>query len=63
MPFAIFKTRRGDDCMWDWNNNGKYDLQDLFIDYHIYKSVTDSNKNQSGSSSDSGGCLTAVAVG
>lgn len=48
--------------MWDWNNNGKYDFQDSFIDYHIYRSIRDIN-NKQGSSSDSGGCLNVFAVG
>ncbi len=49
--------------MWDWNNNGRYDFQDSMIDYHIYKSINNNNKNQGGSSSDSGGCLNVFAVG
>lgn len=46
--------------MWDWNNNGKYDCQDSFIDYHIYKSVTGNKGNPT---SDSGGCLNVISVG
>lgn len=47
--------------MCDWNNNGKYDMQDAFINYHIYKSVSGNKQNQS-SSGDSGDVVTVVAV-
>ena len=47
--------------MCDWNNNGKYDMQDAFISYHIHRSISGDNQNQS-SSGDSGEVLTAVAV-
>jgi hypothetical protein len=31
--------------MYDWNGNGKYDEQDAFIDYQIYKDFSkDKNK-------------------
>ena len=26
--------------MCDWNNNGKYDMEDAFISYHIQKSIS-----------------------
>ncbi len=39
--------------MFDWNNNGEYDMQDSMIDYHIYKSVTNNKKNSSSSVSGS----------
>lgn len=41
--------------MWGWNNNGRYNFQDSFIDYHINGSITNSNNGQGSSSSDSGG--------
>ena len=27
-------------AMYDWNHNGKNDMADNFIEYHIYKDVT-----------------------
>lgn len=47
--------------MCDWNNNGKYDMQDSFIDYHIYKSVSE-NKQSRNSSGDSGAVVTVIGV-
>ena len=46
---------------WDWNNNGKYDMEDAFINYHIHRSMSGNKQNQS-SSGDSGDVLTVVAV-
>lgn len=48
--------------MFDWNNNGRYDMQDSFIDYHIYKSVS-GNKSTASSSGDGSDLLSAVGVG
>ena len=47
--------------MCDWNNNGKYDMQDAFIDYHIHRSISGNKQNQS-SSGDGRVVLTVVAV-
>lgn len=47
--------------MCDWNNNGKYDIQDAFISYHIHRSISGNKQNQS-SSRDSGDVLTVVGV-
>ena len=46
--------------MCDWNNNGKYDMQDAFINYHIHRSISENKKNQSGSGDS--GVLIVVAV-
>jgi len=35
--------------MCDWNNNGKYDMQDAFISYHIHKSISGNKQKQSNS--------------
>ena len=35
--------------MFDWNNNGKYDMQDAFINYHIHRSIFGNKQNQSSS--------------
>lgn len=48
--------------MCDWNNNGEYDMQDAFINYHIHRSISGNKQNQS-SSGDSGDVLTVVAMG
>lgn len=47
--------------MCDWNNNGEHDMQDAFISYHIYKSISGNKQNQS-SSGNSKDVLTVVAV-
>jgi len=47
--------------MCDWNNNGKYDMQDAFISYHIHRSISgDSQKHNS--SGNGGDVLVVVAV-
>lgn len=56
-----FANRQGDERMCDWNNNGKYDMQDAFINYHIHRSISGNKQNQS-NSGDSGDVLTVVAV-
>lgn len=48
--------------MFDWNNNGEYDVQDRMIDYHIYKSVTNNQKNSSLSGSDTMTTIGAVLL-
>ena len=60
VPF-IFAYRQGDELMCDWNNNGKYDMEDAFISYHIHKSILGNKQNQS-SPVDSGDVLTKVLV-
>ena len=50
--------------MCDWNNNGKYDMQDAFINYHIHRSIS-GNKNQQNNSSNSGdneGVILVIAI-
>lgn len=47
--------------MCDWNNNGKYDMEDAFISYHIHRSISGNKQNQSGSG-DGGAILTVIAV-
>ena len=45
--------------MCDWNNNGKYDMHDTFISYHIHRSISgdSQNHNSSGNGGDGGrGC-------
>lgn len=53
----------GDEDMafYDWNNDGKKDMQDDFIEYNIYKSSTGKSGNTSGNHS-SGGMSTFWAV-
>ena len=48
--------------MFDWNNNGEYDMQDSFIDYQIYKTISE-NKSTASSSGDGAALLSAVGVG
>lgn len=47
--------------MCDWNNNGKYDMQDAFISYHIHRSISGNKQDQS-SSANGGDILTVIAV-
>ena len=47
--------------MCDWNNNGKFDMQDAFISYHIHRSISGNNQNRN-SSGDSGDGIIVVAV-
>lgn len=47
--------------MCDWNNNGKYDMQDAFINYHICKSIF-GNKQNSNEPVDGGAVLTVIGV-
>ena len=48
--------------MCDWNNNGKYDMQDAFISYHIHRSMSQNTSNNTGSSVDGNTVLTVVGV-
>lgn len=48
--------------MWDWNNNGEYDCEDAFINYHIHRSISGNKQNQSSSTSDSGDVITVIGV-
>lgn len=41
-------------AMYDWNQNGKSDMGDNFIDYQIYKDSTPNSDNYSGNSNSSG---------
>lgn len=46
-------------AFYDWNNNGKKDIQDDFIEYNIYKKCTndDSSNNYSNNNNSSNfGC-------
>lgn len=47
--------------MFDWNNNDKCDMEDEFIDYQIYSSITDNERNRS-SSGDSGDMITVIGI-
>lgn len=47
--------------MCDWNNNGKYDMQDAFINYHIHKSISEGEKSD-WNSDDTGSLITVVGV-
>ena len=46
--------------MCDWNNNGKYDMQDAFISYHIHRAI--SGNKQNSSSGDCEGVATVIGV-
>lgn len=47
--------------MCDWNNNGKYDMQDAFIDYHIYNSIS-GNMQSENSSEDDGDLMVLIGI-
>ena len=49
--------------MCDWNNNGRYDMQDAFINYHIHRSISGNKSNVSNSDTDGDAVLTVIAVG
>lgn len=46
--------------MCDWNDNGKYDMEDAFINYHIYKSI--SKNEQNNSNNNGNGCLAMMVL-
>lgn len=48
-------------AFYDWNNDGKKDMQDDFIEYNIYKNSTGKSNNTTGNHS-SGGMSTFGAV-
>lgn len=54
-------------AFYDWNKDGKKDVQDDFIEYNIYKQSTENNGknnyNNSGSISNIGaGCATVISI-
>ena len=41
----------------DWNGDGKYDWQDSYIDYNVYKQCTkDEESGGNGGGNNNGGC-------
>ena len=49
----------------DWNNNGKKDFVDDYIEYNIYKESTGSDNNSFGSGATPGngeGCVTSICM-
>lgn len=62
VPF-YFANGRGDENMCDWNNNGRYDMQDAFINYHIHRSISGNKSSASNSEIDGDAILTVIAVG
>ena len=48
-------------AFYDWNHNGKKDIQDDYLEYNIYKKSTENKTNNS--SSNSSGCLTLILIG
>ncbi len=55
-------------AFFDWNHNGKKDIQDDFIEYNIYKQSTQNNDNNNNYRSSSGmsnfgaGCATVASI-
>lgn len=49
--------------MCDWNNNGKYDMQDAFISYHVNRSISNNRQNHSSSPGDGMAVLTVIGIG
>ena len=47
--------------MCDWNNNGKYDMEDAFISYHIHRSISGNKQNQN-SFGDAGDVMTVIGI-
>ena len=50
-------------AFYDWNHNGKKDIQDDWLEYNIYQESTkNSGGTSSGGSAGSGSCLGIVIV-
>ncbi|MBE7044462.1 MAG: hypothetical protein E7397_02955 [Ruminococcaceae bacterium] len=50
-------------AFYDWNQNGKKDMQDDYLEYKIYQESTKNNQaSGSGSHASGGGCLMFVIV-
>jgi len=50
-------------AIYDWNQNGKKDMQDDYLEYKIYQESTKNNQASGGrSQANSGGCLMFVIV-
>ena len=54
-------------AIFDWNNDGKKDVQDDFIEYSIYKQSTENNsknnyKSSGGMSNFGAGCATVISI-
>ena len=50
-------------AFYDWNHNGKKDVQDDFIEYNIYKKSTENNNNNYSSNSGcSGTTIIIIAI-
>lgn len=49
-------------AMYDWNHNGKKDMSDNYIEYQIYKDVTDQNDEPSYTPSKGNGMSTFGAI-
>lgn len=52
-------------AFYDWNKDGKKDVQDDFIEYNIYKQSTQNNNNyrsNGGMSNFGAGCATVASI-
>ena len=54
-------------AFYDWNKDGKKDVQDDFIEYNIYKKSTQNNnnnnyRNNGGMSNFGAGCATVASI-
>ena len=54
-------------AFYDWNKDGKKDVQDDFIEYNIYKKSTQKNNNNNyssggGISNFGAGCATVISI-
>lgn len=53
-------------AFYDWNKDGKKDVQNDFIEYNIYKQSTENNSNNnygsSGMSNFGAGCATVISI-
>lgn len=43
-------------ALYDWNHNGRKDIQDDYLEYNIYKKCTEDNQSSVGSSGGDTGC-------
>lgn len=48
--------------MQDWNKDGKYDMQDAFLEYRIYKSVMEDESEHSDSPVNYNSALTGLGI-
>lgn len=49
-------------AFYDWNRNGKKDLQDDYIEYNIYKQCMENDNDNRGGCSNNSGCAFVLCM-